>query len=168
MKRRWGALHGGRCVKRLAKDESGVAAIEFAMLGLPFFLTIFALVEIGIVFAGELVLDNAVDRIGRDLRTGQIQAASPTREEFAKLVCDKVSFLFDCDELVIDLAVFDQYAQAGSRSVEPRFVMGTAGQIISLRVDYDWPIVTHVLRAAVGNNGTHVMSGMAAFQAERF
>lgn len=165
MKPGWNRAKG----RRLRDDESGVAAIEFAMLGLPFFVTIFALVEIGIVFAGELVLDNAVDRIGRELRTGQIQTQSPTREEFAELVCDRVSFLFDCDELVIDLAVVDQYSQAGSRtSTDPRFQLGSGGQIVSLRVDYDWPIVTHVLRAAVGNDGKHLMSGMAAFQAERF
>lgn len=166
MRRQGRALRNGR----FARNEKGVAAIEFAALAMPFFLTLFALVEVGLIFAGELVLDNAVDRIGRDLRTGNIQIVAAKPEDFRELVCERVSVLFDCDELVIDLAVFNQYADVGTRaSGDPRVTEVKGGNLVALRVDYEWPILTHVLRAAVsGKDGKHRMSAIAAFRAEQF
>jgi Flp pilus assembly protein TadG len=155
---------------RFRRDEKGVAAIEFALLAFPFFIGIFALVEIGLVFLGELVLDRAVDKIGRDLRTGQMQMTRPNRAEFADKICDEVSMLLDCTKLKVDLATYSGYeAVVPGMPDEPRFNMGGGGQIMALTVTYDWPIVTHVLRTALRDgNGNHTLSGMAAFQTEAF
>lgn len=44
-------MAGRSCFKR---DESGVVAIEFAILAVPFFLLTFALTEVALVFSASL------------------------------------------------------------------------------------------------------------------
>ncbi len=51
-------------------------AIEFALIALPFFLLIFAIIEVSLSFTAQQVMSNAADDIARQLRTGEITAAS--------------------------------------------------------------------------------------------
>ncbi|MBP0685458.1 pilus assembly protein, partial [Mycobacterium tuberculosis] len=57
---------------RFRKDNRGSVAIEFALIALPFFLLIFAVVEVTLSFTAEQVMSNTVDDIARQLRTGQL------------------------------------------------------------------------------------------------
>ncbi|MFD2237900.1 TadE/TadG family type IV pilus assembly protein [Aureimonas populi] len=160
--------------RRLAGDRSGATAVEFALLAFPFFLTIFALLEVALLFVAELTLDAGVDRIGREIRTGQTFAAQPTREEFRQALCSSVGFLLDCDKLKIDLATYTSYG-----AIEPgpprrdgridddalRYEIGGASEIVALRVYYEWPIVTNVMRQI---QDTQLLTGMTAFRTEAF
>ncbi|MBC8129296.1 MAG: pilus assembly protein, partial [Rhizobiaceae bacterium] len=58
---------------RFRRDRKGVAAVEFAILAIPFFVTVFAIVETSLVFLAELTLDQSVDRVARKVRTGELE-----------------------------------------------------------------------------------------------
>lgn len=161
------------------RDRRGVAAIEFAMLALPFFATIFAILETSLVFVGELTLDQSVDRVARKIRTGELTKAEPSVEDFRKDICSGVSFLMDCDKLMIDLKVYDQFSDLPPPSpilsgdvntADFGYELGGPEEITALRVYYKWPIHTDIMRRYLSsmNDGSHLLFSMAAFRTEPF
>ena len=65
-----------------ARDDSGVTAIEFGLLALPFFSILGAILETSLVFLSGQVLESAVQDTSRLIRTGQAQVASVTAAQF--------------------------------------------------------------------------------------
>jgi Flp pilus assembly protein TadG len=82
--------------RRLARDENGVTAIEFAMVGVPFFMMLFGIMGVGLYFFSVFNLENAVEQASRPLRTGEAQKANTTKTAFSVLVCDQLAPFFDC------------------------------------------------------------------------
>ena len=85
-----------RMFSRFRRSSDGSAAIEFALLALPFFVLIFATIEAFIAFAGEQLLENAVDTMARQVRTGQ--AKNFDEEEFRTKFCAEISLMISCAE----------------------------------------------------------------------
>ena len=85
-----------RMLSRFRRSSDGTAAIEFALLAFPFFLLIFATIEAFIAFAGEQLLENAVDTMARQVRTGQ--AKNLSEEEFRTKFCAEISLMINCAE----------------------------------------------------------------------
>ena len=85
-----------RRMRRYLKNKEGTAAIEFAILAIPFFMLLFATLELAIVFFINSTLNHAVSEAGRFIRTGNFQACG-TKEKFKELVCDKMSGLGNCE-----------------------------------------------------------------------
>ncbi len=116
--------HGSRAKRlswfRFRRDEDGAAAIEFSLLAIPFFLLIFAIIETCLTFGAEQTLNYAVDKMGRELRTGQITFATGeptdlTEQEFRDRLCDELAIFFDCgadvdQRLFLDLQSYPTFA----------------------------------------------------------
>lgn len=164
---------------RFARDRRGVTAIEFAMLALPFFALILAIFETSLIFLGELTLDNAVDRVARQVRTGEISKAKMSEQDFSKAICGRVEFLMDCSKLKIDLANYSDFAAipAGAPikngdidSSAFGYAPPASETIASLRVYYKWPVTTDIMRKYLSDmaDGSHLLVGMAAFKTEPF
>ena len=84
-------------------------AVEFALLAFPFFLLMMVLIETSTIFYAELVMDRAVAKVGREVRTGQITTAGLDAAEFKQKLCDEVDFLFDCAKLHVDLKTYNSF-----------------------------------------------------------
>lgn len=164
---------------RLRNDRSGATIVEFGLLAMPFLLIVFATIETSLVFLGELTLDQAVARVSRTVRTGEIQAANLSEVDFRKRLCGKVGFLLDCQKLQIDLKSYSSFAAIPSSSPVSggdldttgfSYAPGGPGSIVALRVYYKWPIYTDLMRKYLSNmgDGTHLLAGMAAFRTEMF
>lgn len=161
----------GRIVGRFARSEDGVAAIEFALLAIPFFMLVFAIIESCVAFAAEQVLDNAVDTMSRQVRTGQItfemgRDTDMTAADFREAFCERVSLMLSCDDdkLFLDVRAVPNY---GSFPVAiPRegnrphgdlddngfdFDPGGPGSINMMRGYYKWPIITDLVRPYITN-----------------
>ena len=164
-------------MRRFSRDRGGVAAIEFAILAIPFFLLVFALLETALVFFGELSLDRAVEEVARGVRVGRYAAAS--EGEFRADLCKEVQIVMDCTKLAVDLRSYDSFADL------PKSVRVTDGAedtsgfgyeqipgntIAALRVTYHWPIVTDLIRKSLSDlsDGTHLIAATAAFKTEPF
>ncbi|GGD05354.1 TadE/TadG family type IV pilus assembly protein [Aureimonas glaciei] len=164
---------------RLAGDRRGSVAVEFAFLALPFFLTIFAIVETSLVFLAELTLDQSVDRVARSVRTGELQKANMTAEDFRADICQGVDFLLDCSKLHIDIRVYPDFGNLDQPTPVQNGDIDTAGfgyqlggpeTINALRVYYKWPIHTDLMRAYLSDmaDGSHLLYSMAAFRTEPY
>jgi len=76
--------------KRFSKNHDGATAIEFALVALPFFALLFAIIELAIIFFVNSALNNATSEAGRLIRVGQFQdCGGATR--FKQLVCQNIS-----------------------------------------------------------------------------
>lgn len=162
------------------RDRRGVSAIEFAMLALPFFLIIFAIVETSVVFIAELTLNQSVDRVTRKLRTGEVQQATMNEADFRKDICDGAVLILDCSNLKIDLKVYSKFSDVPAPSSPVRngnldssaftYQLPTSSQISALRVYYKWPVVTDLMQAFLSDMGdkTHLLFAGAAFKVEPY
>ena len=82
--------------KRFSKNHDGATAIEFALVALPFFALLFAIIELAIIFFVNSALNNATSEAGRLIRVGQFQdCGGATR--FKQLVCQNMDGLGACN-----------------------------------------------------------------------
>lgn len=149
---------------RFLKNGSGSVAIEFTALAIPFSLLIFAILESCISFAGQQVLANAADDIARQLRTGQIKAATLSEQALRDLICDELDIIVasGCPGLEVDLrqfATFEDAAKVRVKLTSDKDIDTTGfdvdpGPSMSknmLRVFYRWPVMTDFMRKSMSN-----------------
>lgn len=145
------------------------------MIALPFFLMMFALLELGMVFVVDSVLANATFETGRLVRTGQAGAAAMTAEQFKTDLCSRMSvFSADCeDRLNIDVRVIPSFNAPLPDPMEDGesfnegaldFNYGVAGSLVVVRVWYRQPLVTTFLSqglSRLGDGSSRLMSTTA-------
>jgi len=89
-------------IAHFKKDKEGATAIEFALLALPFFMLLFAILELAIIFFISSTLNFAVSEAGRQIRTGNYQNCG--QASFKTLVCNNMLTVGDCqNRLRIDV-----------------------------------------------------------------
>lgn len=164
-------------LRRFRKSQDGVAALEFAMLSVPFFVLIFATLEAFIAFAGEQLLENAVDTMGRQVRTGQItfgmgRATDKSEAEFRALLCEEISLMIKCPvnedpndrKLYLDVREFANFAAIPNfiprvsdskyADLDPSsfaYDPGGPGTINIVRAYYRWEVMTDLIRPFITN-----------------
>lgn len=166
-----------RTLFRIGRNRDGAAALEFALLAVPFLLLVFAIFETFLAFAGEQLLANAVETMSRKLRTGEItfgqgKPTDVTEAEFRQLFCDEISILKMCSEteatnpekLYLDVRQFASFAEM-PREV-PKLTSDTYSDIDTsdfafspggpesrnmLRAYYRWQIMTDLMRPYITN-----------------
>jgi Flp pilus assembly protein TadG len=88
----------GALPHRLLVDRSGATLIEFAVVGLPFLLLLFATFEIGLIYWANKELENATNDAARLVRTGQVQAANMSQADLKAEACERTAILINCAE----------------------------------------------------------------------
>jgi len=167
--------------RRFRRDQRGATAVEFALIALPFFALLFAIIETALVFFAGQVLESAVANAARQIRTGQAQAQGLSASGFKALICDEVSALFACTEkLVVDVQKFDTFADInlsppiddkGNLDLSSKYDPGNGGDIVVVRAYYEWPLTVQLLGLDLSNmasGNTHLLSAAAAFRNEPF
>ncbi|NKJ99793.1 pilus assembly protein [Rhizobium leguminosarum bv. viciae] len=158
--------------RALARSRDGAAAIEFALLAIPYFLVIFAILETFVAFAAEELVSNGVDTMSRRMRTGQItynlgRTTGMNQAQFRQAFCDEISILVRCSasevatpsKLYLDVQTFstfsaipttipklstDKYADINTAAF--KYAPGGAGTINMMRAYYRWEIITDLVR----------------------
>ena len=172
-----------RVLSRFRRDRDGATAIEFAMVSVPFFGIIFAIVETGLVFFTGQVMDAAANRAGRTILTGQIAAiadATTKANTFKTKFCEGISWYMDCNSIYYDVQSYNSFSAANltlpisagnfDSTGLPRFNPGTAGQIVVVRAYYPRKIYVDLLGSQLGylNGGYHLIVATAVFKNEPF
>src|SRR5256714_14740641 len=99
-----------RVVRRFARGEDGVAAVEFAMVAAPFLALMFAIMETALVFFASQTLETAVADSARLIMTGQAQSQRFDAAAFKNAVCSKIGGLFDCSGGVyVDVKTYSSF-----------------------------------------------------------
>ncbi len=147
-----------RTVKSFVKDRSGVTAIEFAVVAMPFFALSFGIFEVGLAHLVNRMLDNAVISASRMIKTGQADDGAITQSEFRQSICDFMpTFMCDMDRLYMEVQPYDSFEAAESVDTlydddgnlrgedDSEFNAGGASNIIVVNVVYKWPMMTSLL-----------------------
>jgi len=169
---------------RLACDERGTTAVEFALLGLPFFMIIGAIMETSLVFLSSQVLESAVQDTSRLIRTGQSQGTIQTAADFRTKVCDRLFGLFgDCSGLHVEVETIDDF---GSAAISPpvdwtceiecewsrpeTYTSGKGSSIVMVQVYYKWPIILSLGEASLANlpNQKRLLATSTVFRNEPY
>ena len=148
------------------------------MVALPFCLMMFAILELGLVFVTDSVLENATIETGRLIRTGQASAQSMTAAQFKTSLCGRMSiFASDCAARAsVDVRVIPQFAtvppdpMAGGtfNAGTLTYSNGVPGDLILVRVWYKQPLMTTFLAQGLSRlgDGTAMLSATTAFRNE--
>lgn len=164
------------------RDRRGATAIEFAILAMPFFLLVFAVLETTLSFTAEQVMANSMDRLAREIRTGQIVPTDTDEASFRQLICDdlEVFVAAGCPDLHFDLqsyASFDDVPKsipfAGPGELDTsgfKYDPGGAGTINNLRVIYEWPVYTDLMKSRIAglDDGRVLLYTTTTWQNEPF
>ena len=167
-------------VRKFLANESGVTAIEFAMLGLPFFAIIGAILETALIFFASQVLDSALNDSARLIRTGQAQAQNYNVNTFRTAVCSELYGLFDCKKLKIRVSTINTFSSATlKRVVDPKtgdwklvqsYDDGAASSIIMVEAYYKWPTMLDFFSFNLANlpGNERLLSSVRVFRNEPF
>lgn len=170
-RRRW--TFAGRPLRRgLLRNRDGAAAVEFAMMALPFFFMLFAILEVALIFTLDALLETATLDVGRLVRTGQAQAMSPA--QFKARMCSRMSvFSSGCAagakvevRVVTDFSTPQQDPVAAG--LEPGIDFGQPGSLMLVRVWYEHPLQTGFLARSMSrtSTGKAVLTSATAFKNE--
>lgn len=169
-----------RTIGRFRRAQQGSAAVEFAMLAIPFFLLLYAVIDTSLVYFATQTLENGVATAARQIKTGQAQAANMTQQQFRTLICNQITMLLACDaRLGIDVRKFTSFSnvalpaaldQNGNLTGNYQFNMGVAGDIVVVRAFYAWPVLTPTFgQSLVNMNGNaRLLTAAMAFKNEPF
>ena len=182
---KWRAGARGR-LRRVAQRMRGAAragsvALEFALIAPVFFILLMGSIEVGVMFFGQSVLQNATNDAARLIRTGQVAGANMTAAQFRTAICNEITPVLACDaNLQIDVEAFSNFSSAGyanpltsSNTLDPdlnNFAPGGVCSVVLLRTFYTWSVVTPLLTPFMTNmaNNKHLLSATAAFRNEPF
>lgn len=168
------------------RNDEGVAAIEFAIVALPFFLFVFGIVGVGLYFLASTSLEYGVQSAARKVRTGEADKGDMTVGEFKELVCDAAGAYIDCSKVAVlvqhaatwsgvspESCTDSNGAMVGStgESGEPiaKYV-GGAGEVVLVTLCYHWELANSFKFMKLGSgpdgSGPAIIQASTAFKTE--
>lgn len=179
-------------LRRFRRNQSGLAAVEFALIGPIFVALLLATAEVSLRFYADQVMETATADAARAVLTGHAQnldlpacpAANPgcsPADRYKSHLCSQVpgGVLFDCNKFYVDIRSYQAFDQVqldnhvdGTGAFVPnmQYNTGGPGDIVVVRVFYEWPTFINLLGFNLSNlaNGKHLMVATAAFKNEPF
>lgn len=166
---------------RFLRSESAAAAVDFALVLLPFMALLMAIIESAIVlFAGQ-VLQTATTNAARLILTGQAQNNGWSASQFQSAVCAQLTVMFNCAQsLYIDVESFPSSSSISLTNVlnangtlnsnNYQFSPGNPGDFVIVRLIYQWPIFASGLGIGLvtSANNTNTLTAAAAFRNEPY
>lgn len=168
---------------RFAKARRGSAAVEFALVVIPFFLLTFGLVEVAMMGFAQSTLNNAVSETSREIRTGQLQTAGLTADEIEDILCERVNTLIvmQClDRLYLDVDRFDSFTGARNQPgpisngqftpLAFQYNPGGPSDIVVVRAYYRWRVLTPMFESIFSNvaGGERILVSTMMFRNEPY
>jgi Flp pilus assembly protein TadG len=170
----------GRRLSSLRAATRGSAAIEFGLLAFPFCILLIFLLDVSMMFIADTLLDRALQKVARQIRTGQAQTASMTSTTFKAAVCEAMLELFDCSDNVYlcvsvisdvsSVTFIDPVNSDGTLTTTEYFDIGSAGDYILVQGFLPWTSYTAWMSGYANTlaNGATLLSTAALFRNEPF
>jgi Flp pilus assembly protein TadG len=165
-------------IGRFARCERGVTAIEFAFVSPILIAIVLATAQVAVIFIAQSYMETISEAGMRIVLTNQ--ANTLTQAQFQNAICAKITALFSCSNMIIDVetapsnatnmtSAMPQFDKTG-KLVNPTNFTLTPGATMMLVVMYQWPVVGGPLgmnfsTAGIGN-GTFLLVSTQIFQIE--
>jgi Flp pilus assembly protein TadG len=169
-------------VRRFARGEDGIAAVEFGIVAVPFFALMFAIIETAMIFFASQILEGAVADSARLIMTGQAQSQGLSQTTFKDAVCARIHGMFDCaNGIQVDVKTYTSFssisntkpidANGNLQSSNFGYSPGAACDIVVVRLMYQWPVYVSLLslnKMADLSGNKKLLMATAAFRNEPF
>jgi Flp pilus assembly protein TadG len=163
---------------RLRRSTDGAAAVEFALVSIPFFALLFAILETALAFFVGQLLDSATAQVGRLVRTGQAHQTGLTAEQMAEQICAGMIGISDCESrLAVDVRSYNSFGvidlaspmNADGDFEGLQYNIGASSQIVVVRAYFTWPIFFKLLTPSSATpKGDRLLASVSAFRNEPF
>jgi Flp pilus assembly protein TadG len=164
----------------ITSDQSGAAALEFALVATPLMLMLLGGLQLAFMFLISSTLSSATTSVARQIRTQQYTASGATAQtDFGTQICDRMGWLQStcAGSIWVDVETAPSFTAASSinpvsggafNSNSLGFSASNAGQIVLVKAYYLWPIYTPILYGPLHalSNGKVVISATSAFRNE--
>jgi hypothetical protein len=193
------SLRSNCLCKRLIRsisDDTGVTAVEFAMVAPILMLLLVGIFEFGLIFAADIFLKDATNDAARTGRTGFVAEGSTQDEMVLGMVRQETGILMDPDKITIEstaYAGFDKLKKPepfidanknGKRDDGENFTdvngngkydtdqgragYGGANEVVLYTVSYPWRLFTPLVGKLVGTDGVLTLTATAVVQNEPY
>jgi Flp pilus assembly protein TadG len=168
--------------RRFARRQDGAAAVEFALILVPFLALMFGIMETALVFFADQTLETAVADSARLIMTGQAQTQNLTAATFKNAVCARIYGLFDCaNGVYVNVQTYSSFGgitytpplDKNGNMVTSNFVYqpGGPGDIVVVQLFYQWPIYVSLMDLNQLSNmsgNKRLLAATAAFRNEPY
>ena len=179
-------------IRRFRRSRGGSAAVEFALVAPMFFALLFAIIETGLMFFANQVLETLTQDSARVIQTGQAmtpggisatQTGPLTEAQFqSQVVCANIPALLSCDKISIDVesypptqawpASFSNQIDSNGNFISNNLQYNTGGpcDVVIVRLFYPWPLFVTGLGYNISNlaGNKRLLWGSAAFRNEPY
>jgi Flp pilus assembly protein TadG len=170
-----------RLGRKLASDETGSPAVEFALVFPIFIGIVLATLQAASIFLVKAFFESAAEEAARIVQTNQ--TSTLTAAQFQTEVCNQLTALFSCAKVTVELEplpagttnltallpTFDSKGNlVGTPTVDVGVNAGSSGTDMLLVVMYPWPVYGGPLGLNFANlgNGTMLMTSTQVFRIE--
>lgn len=163
------------------RSRRGSIAVEFALVFVPLLAFILASLQIPIIYFESEALQSAAVRVGRQIMTGSVQQAGLTQAQFQQIVCTELNALLPCAGIMVDVEAASGFASIptttatltytnGAVANQWAFNPGGPGDVVIVRVMYNWPIFGAALLPGIANqpNNARLLVGSSVFKNEPY
>jgi Flp pilus assembly protein TadG len=170
-----------RLGRKLAGDEAGSPAVEFALVFPIFVAVVLATLQAGSIFLVKAFFESGAEEAARVVLTNQTGAL--TAGQFQTEICNQLTALFNCGQVTVELEpvpagttnvgpllpTFDSNGNVvGAPPVDVGASAGVAGTDMLLVVMYPWPVYGGPLGLNFSNmgGGKMLMTSTQVFRIE--
>ncbi len=170
-----------RLGRKLAGDESGSPAVEFALVFPVFIAIVLATLQAASIFLVKAFFESAAEEAARVVLTNQTETL--TVAQFQTEVCNQLTALFNCAQVTVELeplpvgttnlsSLLPQFNTNGTIVSTPPIDVGAnagaSGTDMLLVVMYPWPVYGGPLGLNFANqaNGKMLMTSTQVFRIE--
>ena len=174
------ARRARRAARAWSRDQSGATAVEFALVATPFFMLLFGILELAMIFFASAIIEDGVAQAAREIRTGELQTSGQDEADFRAVICERITTIADCSRLKVDVRTFDDFSNTSMGAPVDddgdlddsgfTFEPGGAGDVVVVRVFYDWPLLGPGMVNGLANmpGNRRLISSATAFRNEPF
>lgn len=136
----------GQLVRLFCAKQDGAAAVEFALVGLPFFWLLFIVFETAAVLFTDIALQNGVTETARLIRTGQVQTQGIDQGRFKEILCGNIASYIDCSKIRLEVSKSATLPIPGANmmtvadDVPQSFTAGGPSEWVLVQARYDWKL----------------------------
>ena len=179
-----GAFFAGtsRAARKLARDDTGSPAVEFALVFPIFIGVVLATLQAGSIFLAKAFFESGAEAAARVVLTNQT-IGTMTAAQFKTEICNQLTALFNCGQVTVELepvpagtttisAMLPTFDSGGNVVGTPTVAVGAnagaAGTDMLLVVMYPWPVYGGPLGLNFSNlgNGKMLMTSTQVFRIE--
>ena len=182
-----------RSLPLFAAAVDGAAAVEFALVSVPFLALVGAIIQVAFVIWAGQNFDRALQNAVRSLFTGQFQIANSGTTSAAVLLqklndtmcgtgTSKQITLFDCSSVKIDVSLASSFATGSSAtpmnattrnwnsSFGTNYACAKPGAIVVVTAAVKLPVMFSLMNLAqrTFQDGSHLLQSTAVFRTEPY